>query len=215
MITEDPDMYLEYNDTFTGMKFIPLAKTSDVTKDGRDDMSTIVGIYYIDDSIEDDNGEDFINKIGTLVETNVRNAPNLSHLERTLQMDKLLVAEEKILACIDTSGDEGDVEGGSGSKAGQSSDNDELADYAAQVALSDTNGDTNTNVVQLPFVDQPHVDSGDKIDEDDVTTDKVESDMEHDYHVHDNRRNGRNNHDDGMTFSPIRKNNRPSKYNDM
>ena len=214
--TENPDLFVECNSSFTGMKFIQLAKACDITKDETDPF-IVVGMYEIDSSIEE-NGDDFIKKIGLLVELNVTNSPNLSHLARTLQMDKLFVEESKILACIGMSDDEENSDDNQEVIVEQGSDNDDISDYAAKVALNGVNNNASSNVISLHTPIDPSAcdDINFEGNENNLDPDKIsdQMDQQQDYHMNNNRRNGRNNVNDEFTFSPIRKNTKSSKYHD-
>jgi hypothetical protein len=98
IVTEEPDAYLEYNEMLDCIRFAQLAKSKDVTEEPND-SATIIGLYYIDEEVE--NMEDnLLHTIGNIVEQNMSVAPNLSHLVRTLQMDRLIVDEISLLKCI-------------------------------------------------------------------------------------------------------------------
>lgn len=219
VLTDNPDMFLEYNDSFTAMKFVQLAMTKDVTKD-ETDSSTIIGIYYIDDDI-DNLGENFIRKINILVENNTAGSPNLSHLVRTLQMDKLIVDEEKILACIDMTDDDDDDQEDESNQSGDTME--DMSDFAAQVALANANGNNTVDAeVSLTTVGTP---SDDQDNQDDNQEDSDETNA-NDYEAatsetgypakrNSKHKNNKGRPDDELTFAPIRKGNKSSKYKDI
>jgi hypothetical protein len=86
-------------------------------------------------------------------------------------------------------------------------DND-LADYAAQVALTNT---SNNIIPQTKIVSTPE----DTVEQnEELSAEHTAEIINQTTYAHKNR-HGKNNADDDLTFQPIRKNKSNSKYNDL